>query len=118
MEVIHETKKENPKFQQLVNYFEKLDPSKIKSAPIATYSKMEGFLNLFTKKESVLNKIQRMTFTITHLDPRTAKEINNSIKIYGFWRALGKGVGQKLILGFVVFPFYYSFLKTFCTGFL
>ena len=103
---------ENPKFQQLVNYFEKLDPTKIKSAPIATYSKMEGFLNFFKKKERVLDKVQRMIFTITHLDPRTAAEINNSIKIYGLWRALGKGVGQKLILGFVVFPFYYSFLKT------
>jgi hypothetical protein len=103
---------ENPKFQQLVNYFEKLDPSKIKTAPIATYTKMEGFLNLLRKKESVLNKAQRMIFTMTHLDPRTAKEIRNSIDIYGFWRSLGKGVGQKLILGFVVFPFYYSFLKT------
>jgi hypothetical protein len=103
---------ENPKFQQLVTYFEKLDPSKIKTAPLATYTKLEGFITLFRKKESAFNKLQRVGFMITHLDPRTAAEINNSIKIYGFWRATGKGVGQKFIIGFVVLPFFYSILKT------
>ena len=103
---------ENPKFQQLVSYFENIDGSKIKNAPLATYTKMEGIVSLFTKRESVLNKLQRIGFTMTHLDPRTISEMGNSIKIYGFWRSVGKGLGQKLILGFVVFPTYYSILKT------
>ena len=103
---------ENPKFQQLVSFFENIDPSKNKNPPIATYTKMEGIYSLFFKRENILKKLQRIFFTVTHLDPRTASEINNSIIIYGFWRSVGKGLGQKLILGFVVFPTYYSILKT------
>lgn len=103
---------ENPKFQQLVSYFENINPSKMKNPPIATYSKMEGIMSLFKKRELAWNKFQRVLFTGTHLDPRTASEIGNSITIYGFWKSVGKGVGQKLILGFVVFPTYYSILKT------
>jgi hypothetical protein len=103
---------ENQKFQQLVTYFEKLDPAKFKTAPLATYTKLEGLLSLFKKKQTVSKYLQRVGFMITHLDPRTAAEINNSIKIYGFWRAVGKGVGQKFIVGFVILPFFYSILKT------
>jgi hypothetical protein len=107
---------ENPKFQQLVDYFENLDPKKIKTAPLATYTKLEGFMRLFKggpiSGPSIINYSQRLIFLMTHLDPRTASEINNSIKIYGFWRATGKGVGQKLIVGFVILPFFYSILKT------
>jgi hypothetical protein len=108
---------ENPEFQKLVTWFETINPKSKKSSPNVTYSKMEGFKSLmkFGKNNTDTGgeKFSRFMNTVLMADPRTYKELGQNIKIYGFWRSLGKGISQKFILGFIIFPFYSSLLQTF-----